>query len=169
MCWRWQKTNNRTIKTDFCKLLYNHWHHYGFMINLSSRYRINKRYFLFRVHQCKDRCGTYSPPRLSAWTIRGSALLPSRNSSRVRRSSWFLSIWSKILSTRFWGVFSSSVTGCWPCEMFLLWITDFYYSRRKGGKIKALKTKLLDFAGFCKLQKVFLIIAINFCHGGVVT
>lgn len=52
--------------------------------------------------------------RTPTCTIRGSALLPSLNSSRVSRSSWFLSIWSKILSTLFCGVFSSSVCGCWP-------------------------------------------------------
>ena len=34
----------------------------------------------------------YSPPSDSACTILGSALLPSRNSSRVSLSSWFLSI-----------------------------------------------------------------------------
>lgn len=56
----------------------------------------------------------YSPPSDSACTILGSALLPSRNSSRVSLSSWFLSIWSKILSTLFCGVFSSSACGCWP-------------------------------------------------------
>lgn len=55
----------------------------------------------------------YSPPSVRACTILGSALLPSLNSSSVKRSSWFLSIWSNILSTRFCGVFSSS-DGCWP-------------------------------------------------------
>ena len=55
-------------------------------------------------------------PSDSACTMRGSALLPSRNSSSVRRSSWFLSIWSKILSTRFCGVLSSSAVGCCPCK-----------------------------------------------------
>jgi len=55
-------------------------------------------------------------PSDSACTMRGSALLPSRNSSSVRRSSWFLSIWSKILSTRFCGVLSSSDVGCCPCK-----------------------------------------------------
>lgn len=55
-----------------------------------------------------------SPPKDKAWTMRGSALLPSRNSSSVSLSSWFLSIWSKILSTLFCGVFSSSAFGCWP-------------------------------------------------------
>lgn len=43
------------------------------------------------------RCGLdgargYSPPNDNACTILGSALLPSRNSSRVNLSSWFLSI-----------------------------------------------------------------------------
>jgi hypothetical protein len=64
----------------------------------------------------------YSPPRLKACTIRGSALDPSLNSSNVNLSSWFLSIWSKILSTRFWGVFSSSVTGCWPWNQTKFWL-----------------------------------------------
>lgn len=52
----------------------------------------------------------------SAWTILGSALLPSLNSSKVSLSSLFLSIWSNIFSTRFCGVFSSSAFDCWPCE-----------------------------------------------------
>ena len=64
-----------------------------------------------------------------AWTMRGSFLLPSLNSSRVSLSSWFLSIWSNIFSTRFCGVFSSSLTGCWPyicnrktrSSLFYLW------------------------------------------------
>jgi len=50
----------------------------------------------------------------SAWTILGSALLPSLNSSKVSLSSLFLSIWSNIFSTRFCGVFSSSAFDCWP-------------------------------------------------------
>lgn len=65
---------------------------------------------------CAARDGNqgYSPPSDNAWTILGSALLPSRNSSSVSLSSWFLSIWSKILSTLFCGVFSSSACGCCP-------------------------------------------------------
>ena len=57
-----------------------------------------------------------SGSRDNAWTILGSALLPSLNSSNVSLSSWFLSIWSNIFSTRFCGVFSSSVFDCWPCR-----------------------------------------------------
>lgn len=53
-------------------------------------------------------------PNERAWTILGSALLPSRNSSSVSLSSLFLSIWLKILSTRRCGVFSSSEFGVWP-------------------------------------------------------
>lgn len=69
----------------------------------------------------------YSPPKLNAWTIRGSALLPSLNSSNVNLSSWFLSIWSKILSTRFCGVLSSSVAaGCCPCFIQIIKYLSFF-------------------------------------------
>lgn len=159
MFWWWQqKQKTERISVSFCTIT-------GIIMVLwsifSSRNRINERWFLLRCFECisvKIGCETYSPPRLSAWTIRGSALLPSRNSSRVRRSSWFLSIWSKILSTRFCGVFSSSVTGCWPCGMFLLWVRDVYCRReestiRRQNKSIENKTSLTSLGGFATATK----------------
>lgn len=76
----------------------------------------------------------WSPPRDSACTILGSALLPSRNSSSVSLSSWFLSIWSNILSTRFCGVFSSSAWGCCPYKRkkpLAIQSSILYFSKRQ--------------------------------------
>ena len=73
---------------------------------------------LFKSHQDDAKVVFGSGSSDSACTILGSALLPSLNSSRVSLSSWFLSIWSNILATRFCGVFSSSLTAAefWPCN-----------------------------------------------------
>lgn len=69
--------------------------------------------------------------------MRGSALLPSRNSSSVSLSSWFLSIWSNILSTRFCGVFSSSdCCGCCPCWTICAIKFDYPKERRREEKRK---------------------------------
>ena len=81
-------------------------------------------YIIFWYQELKtDESGS----RDNAWTILGSALLPSLNSSNVSLSSWFLSIWSNIFSTRFCGVFSSSAFDCWPYEEWEMWSQERSY------------------------------------------